>query len=206
MTKNMEIWNSVESVPEDVCRTIMSGRLKGMTDIKPQWRLQKLTEQFGVCGFGWYTEIVSIDYKQASYDQIFCSVKINLYVKIDQVWSKPIPGIGGSMFIAKEVNGLHTSDEAEKMAYTDALSVACKMIGIGAKVYMGHGGKYEENADKKPQAKPQPQAQANDKQWLNKGTDAFTKAKDWIAEGGTIAQIKEKYKLSKEVENLLTQK
>lgn len=61
-----------------------------------------------------------------------------------------------------------------------------------------------EPVDNKPQSKQQ--QQANDKQWLNKGTEAFAKAKEWIAGGGDISQIKEKYKLSKEVENLLTQK
>ena len=37
---------------------------------------------------------------------------------------------------------MYLSDECEKMALTDALSVAMKMIGVGADVYMGHGSKY----------------------------------------------------------------
>ena len=39
------------------------------------------------------------------------------------------------MFVAKESKGLHTSDECFKMAMTDAISVACKALGIGADVY-----------------------------------------------------------------------
>ena len=50
-------------------------------------------------------------------------------------WSKPIVGVGGSMFIAKEKSGPYTSDEAYKMALTDAISVSCKALGIAADIY-----------------------------------------------------------------------
>lgn len=61
----------------------------------------------------------------------------NLYVRQDdgEAWSAPIPGVGGSMLIALESTGLRTDDDAYKKAYTDAQSVACKALGIGANVY-----------------------------------------------------------------------
>lgn len=43
-----------------------------------------------------------------------------------------------------------------------------------------------------------------DKPWLNKGTEQFTKAAEYVKAGGSIEAIKNKYKLSKEIENLLT--
>ena len=61
-------------------------------------------------------------------------IQVNLYVK-DKEWSKPIVGVGGSTFIAKEKSGLYTSDEAYKMALTDAISVSCKALGIAADIY-----------------------------------------------------------------------
>ena len=140
---NLEIYNKVKSVPEHAQSKIFGGRLKGMTDIKPQWRIQKMTEIFGVCGIGWKFEIIDIKYSEKDEKkQQCCFVKINLYIKVDNKWSDAIPGIGGSSFIALEKNGLYLSDECEKMALTDALSVAMKMIGVGADVYMGHGSKY----------------------------------------------------------------
>jgi hypothetical protein len=39
--------------------------------------------------------------------------------------------------------------------------------------------------------------------WLNKDTEAFNQAKAYIANGGGIADIRKKYKVSKEVEGLL---
>lgn len=44
---------------------------------------------------------------------------------------------------------------------------------------------------------------ADDRKWLNKGTAEFKKAQEFLKGKGTLAQIKAKYKLSKEVEQLL---
>ena len=45
-----------------------------------------------------------------------------------------------------------------------------------------------------------------DKPWLNKDSEQFTKVKEFIAGGGNIESVKQKYRLSKEVEVLLTSK
>ena len=44
----------------------------------------------------------------------------------------------------------------------------------------------------------------DNRKWLNKGSAEFKKAQEFLAGKGTLAQIKAKYKLSKEVESLLT--
>lgn len=51
---NLELYNRVRSVPEEAKKAITAGRTKGFTDINPMWRIKKLTEEFGVCGIGWY--------------------------------------------------------------------------------------------------------------------------------------------------------
>lgn len=133
---NLELYDKFRKVPETAKKNISGGRLKGMTDINPMWRIKTLTEEFGICGFGWYYEITDkwIETSMAK-DEITANVKINLYVKRDNEWSKPIVGIGGSMLVANEKNGLYVNDECYKMALTDAISVACKSLGIGADVY-----------------------------------------------------------------------
>lgn len=51
------------------------------------------------------------------------------------------------------------------------------------------------------------EAEDNTKQWLNKGTDLFNKAKAKLDSGETtMAKIKAAFKVSKEVEQLLTSK
>ncbi len=149
---NLELYDKFRKVPETAKKNIGGGRLKGMTDINPMWRIKTLTEEFGICGFGWYYEITDkwIETSMAK-DEITANVKINLYVKRDNEWSKPIVGIGGSMLVANERNGLYVNDECYKMALTDAISVACKSLGIGADVYWNKDNtKY--NDGKKDQA------------------------------------------------------
>lgn len=135
--ENLEIYNKIKEVPERAKKTIGAGRLKGMTDIKPMWRIEKLTEMFGICGFGWKAPIVNKEIIEGANGEKIAIVDIELFIKIDGEWSDAITGTGGSSFIAKEKNGLYTSDECFKMAYTDALSVACKSLGMGADVYWG---------------------------------------------------------------------
>ena len=142
---NMDIYERVKEVPQDAQKEIQAGRLKGMTDINPMWRIEKLTEVFGPCGIGWYTTITEQWIEEGAKGAKCAFVKINLFVKYDGEWSKPIEGVGGSSFIAAEKSGLYTSDECYKMAYTDAISVACKALGFGANIYWrkNHESKYD---------------------------------------------------------------
>lgn len=132
---NLSFWELFREVPTSAQKPISGGRLNGMTDINPVWRIKKLTEVFGICGLGWKYEITDTFFRDGSNGEVAVFVGVNLYYKGGDDWSAPIPGTGGSMFIAKERTGLHTSDEAVKMALTDAISVACKALGIGADVY-----------------------------------------------------------------------
>lgn len=144
MEDNLKIYRSLEEVPQEAQKKITGGRLVGMTDIKPMWRIEKLTEVFGAVGLGWYSVIKNKEIIEGANGVKIAVVDINLFVNYkmpygleEDLWSEPIEGTGGSTFIAKEKDGLYTSDECFKMAYTDALSVACKSLGMGAKVYWG---------------------------------------------------------------------
>lgn len=149
---NLTIYNEVRSVPDSAKRRIEAGRLKGKTDINPMWRIKALTEKFGPCGFGWKYVITDKRLEQGANGEVAAFLDIDLFVKADGVWSDAIPGTGGSAFVAKEKNGLYTSDECFKMALTDAISVACKALGFGADVYW--------DADKSKHDKPENKQEA----------------------------------------------
>jgi hypothetical protein len=162
MENNMKIYDAVRAVPQDAQKTIGAGRLKGMTDINPMWRIKTLTEQFGPCGFGWWYDIVDKWLDRAEgVQEVTANVMIHLFIKTEEGWSKPIIGVGGNKLVASERNGLYVSDECWKMALTDAISVACKALGMGADVYwQGDRTKYssaptEEKAQKKAEKEQQ---------------------------------------------------
>ena len=171
---NMRIYEAVRFVPEQAKQKITGGRLAGMTDINSMWRIKVLTEQFGPCGEGWYTS--DVKYWQDRLDNngsvaLFCS--IILRVKIYGEWSQPIYGIGGNTLVAAEKSGLRIDDEAYKKAYTDAISVACKALGIGADVYFEKDvtkySEYEGESEQQDQKKAQqPAKQQQTEQQPNK--------------------------------------
>ena len=132
---NMIVWGKLENTPKEAQKEITAGRLKGFTDINPMWRLKKLTELFGPCGIGWKYTIQNAQIVPGANDEMAAFVDILLYYKQGGEWSEGVPGFGGSMFVAKEKNGHHTSDECFKMALSDAIGTACKALGMSADIY-----------------------------------------------------------------------
>jgi hypothetical protein len=148
--QKMDVYAAGETVPANYLRTIKAGRLNGKSDINPQWRIRKLTELFGPCGKGWWITEDRLERVTVGNEIVVFAV-VTLYI---EGWPYGIVGHGGNKLLVQESSGMHVNDEAEKMALTDALSVACKQIGIGAAVYEGRwdGSKY---ADTPPESKKQ---------------------------------------------------
>lgn len=156
---NLSIYELVRSVPEKAQKKITGGNLNGFTDINPMWRIKMLTEIFGPCGIGWYYTIDSQWTETAADGRTAAFCNITLYVKSDGEWSKGIPGTGGSMFVDLAKEKQKASDECYKMAQTDAFSVACKLLGIGADVYWDKDKtKYSNDGNPSGSSKPSPQA------------------------------------------------
>lgn len=146
-------WDRLCKPPKDALKAITGGRLKGMTDVNPQWRYKAMHDVYGPCGVGWKYEVKDVWPEAGTDGQIFMFARVDVFVKNGDTWADPIPGVGGSMLIEKDKYGLHHNDEAVKMAVTDALSVALKMLGVAADIYMGRwdGSKYK---DEKPLKEP----------------------------------------------------
>ena len=151
---NLKLYNMGRIVPEEAKKPITAGRLKGMTDINPMWRIKCLTEMFGACGVGWWYEVTD---KRIVFDELtnqkaaFVDILL-FYVDLESGRaSRGIFGTGGSSFVAQEKNGAYLSDECFKMALTDAISVAAKALGIGADVYWNENGtKYNKKEEQQP--------------------------------------------------------
>ena len=135
---NLSIFNKVRKVPDNALKQINAGRLKGMSDVNPVWRILAMTDTFGICGVGWKYEITK-QWTETYGNEIKGFCNINMFIKVDGEWSDAIPGTGGASFVAMERNGAYISDEVYKMALTDALSVAMKSIGVAADIYFSKG-------------------------------------------------------------------
>lgn len=209
MENNLDLYNRVRKVPKEAIKSIAAGRLKGMSDINPMWRIKMLTEEFGVCGFGWKYEIIRMWNENGGNGVISSFVHINLFVKMNGEWSEAIQGVGGSSFVTNEKNGLYTSDECFKMALTDAISVACKALGMGADVY------WDKDSTKYSQTSTQAAPVTDNRKLLNKELLNDEKLMEWIYKCLTKAKnegkrlslvnlINESYKVSQEDINIIS--
>lgn len=131
----MERYRKLATPPADALNAISAGRLKGFTDINAQWRIEKMTEEYGECGVGWRFDIVDKQVHTLSDGQIILFMEIALYTKQGDEWSQPIPGMGGDFIVKLENKGLRANDEAYKMCLTDALGNAMRCLGVAADVY-----------------------------------------------------------------------
>ena len=138
LDNNLRFYSQGCEVPADALKPIRAGRLKGMSDVNPMWRMKRMTEIFGPIGFGWRYEIVK-QWTETYGNEVKCFCIVNLYVRDPETkeWSHPIPGSGGSAIVSMESKGAYVNDEGYKMALTDALSIAMKPLGIGGNIWYG---------------------------------------------------------------------
>lgn len=135
--KNLELYEKFRTPPTNALKEFDNGTFKG-TDINSQWRIKMLTSEFGICGIGWYYDIVRTWTEIGENSkETMAFAEIKLYVKQNGEWSRGIAGIGGNRQESwiKKNSYWKVNDECYKMAITDAIGNACKSLGMGADIY-----------------------------------------------------------------------
>lgn len=187
MNNNLNLYEQLRGVPAEAVKSIAAGRLKGKSDINPMWRIKRLTETFGPCGFGWRYVITRQWTEPGANGEVSAFVNIDLYVKMGEEWSQAIPGTGGAAFVANERGGAYTSDECYKMALTDAISVACKALGVAADIYFSNDRtKYDAAPPQQPA--PQQPSQPDNRKALLMSMFDDAKLMKWLYDKETAAR------------------
>ena len=134
---NSALWDILSRTdPKHTQQFKRGGGFSG-TAIKPIWSFKRMTEEFGPCGIGWgvtapqFQVVPGPDGEQL----VFCTAGI--WYKRGDVQSETVYGVGGDKPVGKNKYGLNTDDEAFKKSFTDAITNALKLIGVGADVHMG---------------------------------------------------------------------
>lgn len=152
MTDKTELWDRLGKTDPAATKGFQrAGGFKG-TAIKPMWSYRRMTEEYGPCGIGWGINEPRFQIVETNDETlVFCTVSIWHGARENIVF-----GVGGDKAMAKFSSGIKTDDEAFKKAFTDAITNALKLVGVGADVHMGmfDDSKYvnelkEEFADKR---------------------------------------------------------
>ena len=160
MTEKTELWDKLgKTDPAHTKQFQRGGGFRG-TAIKPMWSYRRMTEEFGACGVGW-------GINEPQFQVVPVGEEILVYCTVS-IWHETreqiVFGVGGDKVAGKNKNGLQLDDEAFKKAFTDGVTNALKMIGVGADVHMGmfDDNKYvntitkEFEAEKAGEKKPEP--------------------------------------------------
>ena len=151
--RNMRFYGQVQDTPAAAQKAFNNGRFSG-TDINPMWRIKKLTEIFGPAGQGWWTQNEHYQFQPCEATgeiAVFCTLDLIVVDPETKEASKPIHGVGGNKFVLVQKGNPYCNDEAFKMAYTDAVSIACKALGFSSDIYYANDRtKYTMASDAQP--------------------------------------------------------
>jgi hypothetical protein len=134
MTSKTELWDRLgKTDPKHTKGFKRAGGFSG-TAIKPIYSYRRMTEEYGPCGVGWGVGEPSFQVVPGPEGEVlvYCTVSIWHGDRANLVF-----GVGGDKAVGKNKYGLSADDEAFKKAFTDAVTNALKLIGVGADVHMG---------------------------------------------------------------------
>lgn len=131
---NTDLWDRLgRTDPKHTKKFKRAGGFSG-TAIKPMWAYRRMTEEYGPCGKGWGVNEPSFQVVPGPAGEmlVYCTVSIWHGERGSIVF-----GVGGDKAVNKNAHGMFCDDEAFKKAFTDAITNALKLIGVGADVHMG---------------------------------------------------------------------
>lgn len=137
MSENMKLWSILgRTDPAQTKGFTRGGGFRG-TAIKPMWSYMRMTEEFGPCGIGWGVNEPSFQVVPGTDGEILVYCTVSIWFTQGETMSRTVFGVGGDKVVAKFSSGLKSDDEAFKKSFTDAVTNALKLIGVGADVHMG---------------------------------------------------------------------
>ena len=186
MTDNLALWEKLGKTDPAHTKGFKRGGGFSGTAIKPMWSYKRMTEEFGPCGIGWGVGEPSFQVVPGPEGEILVYCTASIWYGADKA---TVYGVGGDKAVGKNKYGLQTDDEAFKKAFTDAITNALKLIGVGADVHMGlfDDSKYvntmreefagDERSQSKPADDPKPiSAAANENgYWSKHATTAVSR-------------------------------
>lgn len=143
-SQNTALWDNLgRTDPAHTQKFTRGGGFKG-TAIKPMFSYRRMTEEFGPCGKGWGVgeptfQVVPGDNREVL---VYCTVSI--WYRHEDAEAR-VYGVGGDKVVThikaneqyNRPERWESDDEAFKKAFTDAVTNALKLIGVGADVHMG---------------------------------------------------------------------
>lgn len=139
-SSNLEFWNSVDETDPEYTKEVKYGS-RQFTAIDAQYKLKRLTEEFGKCGEGWGYNARAREVIVG--EQVIAVVEVTFWYKVpgreysdSSFMGNPNefgPVTGACPLVSKG----RVDNDAYKKAETDALTKCASRLGFFADVFMG---------------------------------------------------------------------
>lgn len=139
---NLAMWNRLMPTNPKYTKAFDRGGFKG-TATNGTYIVQRLTEEFGPCGIGWFfvleEERVREGHTLKNGDK--CQLHVVRghirYTRDGNQFYDTSPQFGQTMLVGENKYGTFTDEEAPKKSITDCISKCAVLLGIAADVHLG---------------------------------------------------------------------
>jgi hypothetical protein len=134
--KNMEFWEKVKKTDPKRVKAITGKQYKGNSP-QPYYLVERMTQEFGMCGIGWGLNIISERMERLSDTDVLHVAVVELWYVKDDI-KGAITQIGQTKALYKKNDGgLMVDEDAPKKSVTDAMSTCMSYLGCAGDIFSG---------------------------------------------------------------------
>ena len=134
---NMEFWNRVKKTDPRRVKPITGKQYKGNSP-QPYYLVERMTEEFGMCGIGWGIIIKNERMERLSETDILHVAVIELwYMQGDKRGSIEQVGQTKAAYMTSK-GSLMVDEDAPKKSVTDAMTKCMSYLGFSGDIFSGH--------------------------------------------------------------------
>jgi hypothetical protein len=134
--KNMEFWEKVKKTDPKRVKAITGKQYKGNSP-QPYYLVERMTQEFGMCGIGWGLNIIHERMERLSDTDVLHVAVVELWYVKDDI-KGAITQIGQTKALYKKNDGgLMVDEDAPKKSVTDAMTKCMSYLGFAGDIFSG---------------------------------------------------------------------
>lgn len=134
---NKEFWDRVKKTDPSRVKTITGKQYKGNSP-QPYYLVERMTEEFGMCGIGWGVSIINERMERLSDTDVLHVAVVELwYMKGDKRGSIEQVGQTKAAYMSSK-GALIVDEDAPKKSVTDAMTKCMSYLGFSGDIFSGH--------------------------------------------------------------------
>jgi hypothetical protein len=135
--KNMEFWDRVKKTDPRRVKQITGKQYKGSSP-QPYYLVERMTEEFGMCGIGWGMTILNERMERLTDTDVLHVACVELWYMRGDLRGA-IQQVGQTKAAYKSSKGAMVIDEdAPKKSVTDAMTKCMSYLGFSGDIFSGH--------------------------------------------------------------------